>query len=311
MAISESISVCKALDILVDASPDDLEPHWSKATDIFQKLRRRMRTKSKKPTSTTQSSTVIGNNERTSSPPDAITSTKDSHFVSTSLTQPQNTSGESARSENQAILVHGPPRHSGKVDDLVQSIAIEKLRTFINATKPTKERFRQKGPTIDVRITDIVSVTGRRDGDDVCNFDQLRRGLAAWSIASEYVSWRDCHRGSVCVLKRWERSPSSPETYINITEKRFGLEYKGTLRYAIRCGKALLDYEQWFEGSGYLAILFFCCWDNSIRLSTEHKKELVEALQSKNDISKFAEDAKEWVDQWRRVYDGESPTSLY
>ena len=262
----------------------------------FPKASKTYANKSKKPTSTTQSSTVTGNNERTSSPPDAVTSTKDSHSISTSLTQPQNTSGESARSKNQAILVYGPPGHSEKVDDLVQSIAIEKLRTFINATKPTNERFRRKGPTIDVRITDIVSVTGRRDGDDVCNFDQLRRGLAAWSIASEYVLWGDCHRGSVCVQKRRGRQPLSLQTYINKTEKRFGLEYKGTLRYAIRCGKALLDYEQRFKGTGYLAILFFCCWDNSIRLSTEHKKELVEALQSNNGISKFAEDAKDWVD---------------
>lgn len=311
MTISESTSVCKALDILVNASKDDLEPHWSKAREIFEKLRKQMRTKTKKPErtlTTTKSSTVTGEVERTSSPPNVMTSTKDLHSICTSLTQPQDTSGPSAQSENQAVSVHSPLVRSEVVQTLVEKFAIEELRTFVNAAKPTRERFQSKGPTIDVRITDISSIEGRRRGDDVCMFDRLRRGLGAWSLASDYESWRLCHPPPLCAQKgRRYKDPTSPENYIKLKEERFGLEHQGTLRYAIRRGRVLLDYEQRLKGRGYLAILIFY-WNDCLGLKTKDKDELVDALQSNNGISKFAQDSKGWVDQWRHIYDGESPT---
>lgn len=108
MAISESVQICEALDILLRASKDELEPYWIKAEKAFQKLRKQMRqhnTKKSAPAPTQPQPPIREERECVSSPTSDIapTAADDSHSVTTSSRHLQDLSGQ------QAIPSYFPP----------------------------------------------------------------------------------------------------------------------------------------------------------------------------------------------------------
>ncbi|KAL9592410.1 MAG: hypothetical protein Q9179_006748, partial [Wetmoreana sp. 5 TL-2023] len=303
MAISESVRVREALEILSNVSEDELKPHWSKAQETFRKLKKQMQASNRTATEN-QPSTVT--DDCMPSSPSKLQSERPSS-VAAGSTQPQNSPGASVHSEKQVVPLEIPPREYSKpVRNFMCKVmkTLEDLKKFVDNENPTKEMLQQDLLEIDVRITDIVTTAGRQSKDDISKFDQLRRGLGMYSLASEYELWLLKHTGqSTAPNGRPLKGHSGPlVTYAKQNEYRFGRAYGETLRYAIRVGRLLLDYERKSGGSGYLLVLIFDL-HGCQAIGSQKLEELAHALRSHSDVSRFAEHSKYWIDQRRREYD--------
>ncbi len=173
---------------------------------------------------------------------------------------------------------------------------IKDLKSFVDKTVPSKEYLQQQQQSnIDIRVAHVVAIEGRRPKDRVTMFDQLCRGLAKCSLASDYQNWLDKHTGESAPRRgKHIKGTGSWPIYLKDNEDRFRRNHLSTLAYTVRCGKLLLTYKRELKGSGYLAVIFF--WPTPFQ-AAENYEMLVYALLNNSAVKEFAEHSRNWVDQ--------------
>ncbi|KAL8671528.1 MAG: hypothetical protein Q9168_003973 [Polycauliona sp. 1 TL-2023] len=218
--------------------------------------------------------------------------------------------------------VHSTIQYPNSVELLMSKVtnSIDDLKVFVDTEHPTKEKLQhQEQLKIDARLSHILAIAGPHRKDHASKHDQLRRGLATYSLASEYQTWLFERTGSKSARGR----PSSKSTskarklddYLEANEYRFGKHHEKSLKYSLRLGTALLAMVKALKGTGYLAVLIFrTTGSERTVLLKQDKTELADALRSNDEVRRFAESSqvKEWVESWRREYDsstGDTPNN--
>ena len=142
---------------------------------------------------------------------------------------------------------------------------IKDLKSFVDKTLPSNENLQQQQQRskIDIRVAHVVALEGRQPKDRVCMFDQLYRGLAKCSLASDYENWLYKYTGKSTPRRgKHVKGTGSWQIYLKDNADRFGRNHSSTLDYAVRSVKLLLTYKRELKGSGYLAVLFF--WPSAL-----------------------------------------------
>ena len=322
MAIGESVRVREALKVLASASEDELKPYWNETEQTFRKLLKQLgsfHTPTAKPPSTVTGDCIpdstldlpperpsLGSNgAQHSLGPSGHT---ENHAVSnqTSL-RTSSRIRPSIRTETRAISAQAPLRKSStEVQNFMSRITknLKDLEQFVDAETPNRTKFQKDSLSVDVRIADMVATVGRRNNDNISKFDKLRRALGSCSLASEYESWVLKHTGqSTAPQGRPRQGCSGPfAAYIRDNQYRFGQAHNGTIEYALRNGRSLLDYER--RLGGYLTVLIFGLSGNEPKLDVE---ELLCAIRSDSKVNSFAQRSMDWINKWRYEYDSELP----